>query len=205
VRSLAARLPRPAVFDADALNALGTGAAEALAAAPAARVLTPHPGEMGRLIGASIADVQADRLGHARRLAAASRAVVVLKGARTVVASPDGVAALSPIDCPALATAGSGDVLGGVIGALLGRGLDAFTAAAVGVFLHGTAGLELEARLGDGVVAGDLPGAVAAVMARLTGAAPPGPAAPAVRRGGPRGGRRRSGPSSPKSPRRRAR
>jgi hydroxyethylthiazole kinase-like uncharacterized protein yjeF len=205
VRALAARLPRPAVFDADALNALGTGAADALAGAAAPRVLTPHPGEMGRLVGASIAEVQADRLGHARRLAAASRAVVVLKGARTIVAGPDGVAAVSPIDCPALATAGSGDVLGGVIGALLARGLDAFAAASVGVFLHGTAGLELEARLGDGVVAGDLPGAIAAVMARLTGAATPEAAPPAARRGGLRGGRRRSGPSSPKSPRRRAR
>jgi NAD(P)H-hydrate epimerase len=205
VQALATRLPRPAVFDADALNALGTGAAAALAAAPAPRILTPHPGEMGRLVGASIADVQADRLGHARRLAAASRAVVVLKGARTLVAGPDGVVAVSPIDCPALATAGSGDVLGGVIGALLARGLEAFAAAAVGVFLHGTAGLELEAQLGDGVVAGDLPGAVAAVMARLTGAALPAAAASGVPRGAPRGGRRRSGPSSPRSPRRRPR
>ncbi len=171
VRELAARLSHPALFDADALNALGPGAPEALAKAPAGRVLTPHPGEMSRLVGTSIAEIEGDRLGHARRLAAACRAVVVLKGARTVIAAPDGLFAVSPIDCPALATAGSGDVLSGVIGALLARGLEPFDAAAVGVFVHGAAGLELQARLGDGVVAGDLPRAVARVIARLTGAA----------------------------------
>ena len=126
---------------------------------------------MSRLAGTSIAEIQGDRLGHARRLAAACRAVVVLKGARTVVAAPDGIFAVSPIDCPALATAGSGDVLSGVIGALLARGLEPFDAAAVGVFVHGAAGLELQGRFGDGVVAGDLPRAVAQVIARLTGAA----------------------------------
>jgi NAD(P)H-hydrate repair Nnr-like enzyme with NAD(P)H-hydrate dehydratase domain len=126
---------------------------------------------MSRLVGTSITDIQSDRLGHARRLAAACGAVVVLKGARTVVAAPEGIFAVSPIDCPALATAGSGDVLSGVIGALLARGLDPFDAAAAAVFAHGAAGLELQARFGDGVVAGDLPPAVARVIARLTGAA----------------------------------
>jgi ADP-dependent NAD(P)H-hydrate dehydratase / NAD(P)H-hydrate epimerase len=169
VRQLATRLSLPMVLDADALNALGTEAPGLLAAAPSVRILTPHPGEMGRLLGISISDVQADRLGHARRLAAESHAYVVLKGARTVIAAPDGFAFVSPIACGALATAGSGDVLCGVIGALLARQLDPLTAAQVGVYVHGLAGQELAIRLGDGVVAGDLPGAIAAVMVRLSG------------------------------------
>ena len=170
VHRLASRLDRPMVIDADALNALGTEAARLLAAAPAPRVLTPHPGEMGRLLGMSIADVQRDRLGNARGLATASRAAVVLKGARTIVAAPDGRIFINPIACASLATAGSGDVLSGLIGALLARGLDALTAAQVGVFVHGAAGEELAPRLGDGVTAGDLPPAIAAVMARLAAA-----------------------------------
>jgi hydroxyethylthiazole kinase-like uncharacterized protein yjeF len=172
VHRLASRLDRPTVLDADALNALGTDAPRLLASAPAARVLTPHPGEMGRLLGISIAEVQSDRLGHARGLATASRAVVVLKGARTIVAAPDGRIFINPIACASLATAGSGDVLCGLIGALLARGLDALAAAQVGVFVHGAAGEELAPRLGDGVAAGDLPPAIAVVMARLAAAAP---------------------------------
>jgi ADP-dependent NAD(P)H-hydrate dehydratase / NAD(P)H-hydrate epimerase len=169
VHHLAARLALPMVIDADALNALGPDAAGILAGAPAPRVLTPHPGEMGRLLGMSIGDVQADRLGHARRLSAAAHAVVVLKGARTVVAAPDGAAFVNPAATSALATAGSGDVLTGVVGALLARGLEALTAAQVGVYLHGAAGEALALRLGDGVMAGDLPLAIAELTAHFTG------------------------------------
>ncbi len=169
VQQLAARLSLPMVVDADALNALGTAAPGILTGAPAPRVLTPHPGEMGRLLGVSIAEVQADRIGRARGLAAASRAVVVLKGARTIVAAPDGQVFVNPAATSSLATAGSGDVLTGVIGALLARGLDALSAAQVGVYVHGAAGEALAPRLGDGVVAGDLPVAIAVVMARLAG------------------------------------
>jgi ADP-dependent NAD(P)H-hydrate dehydratase / NAD(P)H-hydrate epimerase len=169
VQHLAARLPLPMVVDADALNALGTGAPGLLASAPAPRVLTPHPGEMGRLLGLSIAEVQADRIGRARGLAAASGAVVVLKGARTIVAAPDGQVFVNPAATSSLATAGSGDVLTGVIGALLARGCDALTAAQIGVYVHGAAGEALAPRLGDGVVAGDLPLAIAEVMAQLAG------------------------------------
>jgi len=172
VHELAARLPLPMVIDADALNALGTEAPKILSGAPAPRVLTPHPGEMGRLLGISIAEVQADRMLHARALAAATGAIVVLKGARTIVAAPDGRIFINPIACASLATAGSGDVLCGLIGALLARGLDALAAAQVGVFVHGAAGEELAPRLGDGVAAGDLPPAIAVVMARLAAAAP---------------------------------
>jgi NAD(P)H-hydrate epimerase len=205
VRELGAVLSIPVVLDADALNALGSDAPAVLASAPAPRVLTPHPGEMGRLLGISTADVQADRLGHARRLAVATRAIVVLKGARTIIAAPDGSASVSPVACPALATAGSGDVLSGVVGALLARGLGPRAAAEVGVYVHGIAGEELAARLGDGVTAGDLPLAIAGVMARLGGGGRAEPSARADRPAAPRDGRRRPRPSSPKSRRRPAR
>ena len=167
VHELASRLPVPMVIDADALNALGTEAPKILSGAPAPRVLTPHPAEMGRLLGISTAEVQSDRIVHARALAAATGAIVVLKGARTVVAAPDGQAYINPIACSALATAGSGDVLTGVTGALLARRVDPLTAAQVAVYLHGAAGEALEPQLGDGVVAGDLPLAIAGVMVRL--------------------------------------
>ena len=167
VRRLAAEATLPMVMDADALNALGTDAPAVLSAAPAPRVLTPHPAEMGRLTGLDTAVVQSDRIGHARRLAAATRAIVVLKGARTVVASPDGRAFVSPIACSSLATAGSGDVLCGVVGALLAERVDPLAAAQIAVFVHGLAGEALAEDLGDGVAAGDLPMAVASVIARL--------------------------------------
>jgi NAD(P)H-hydrate epimerase len=167
VRRLATAATRPMVLDADALNALGTAAPAVLAPAPAPRVLTPHPAEMGRLTGLSTADVQADRLGVARRLAAATGAIVVLKGARTVIAAPDGRAFVSPIACAALATAGSGDVLCGMVGALLAGGAEPLAAAQVAVFVHGLAGEALSVDLGDGVAAGDLPIAIASVIARL--------------------------------------
>jgi hydroxyethylthiazole kinase-like uncharacterized protein yjeF len=173
VHQLASRLPVPMVIDADALNALGTEAPKILSGAAAPRVLTPHPGEMGRLLGISIAEVQSERIVHARALAAATGAIVVLKGARTIVAAPDGRAYINPIACSALATAGSGDVLTGVIGALLARRVDPLTAAQVAVYLHGAAGEALEPRLGDGVVAGDLPLAIAGVMVRLAQSARP--------------------------------
>ena len=167
VHELGARLEVPMVIDADALNALGTEAPKILSRAPAPRVLTPHPGEMGRLLGISIAEVQSDRIAHARALAAATGAIVVLKGARTIVAAPDGQVFINPIACSALATAGSGDVLTGVTGALLARRVDALTAAQVAVYVHGAAGEALAPELGDGVVAGDLPRAIAGVMVRL--------------------------------------
>ncbi len=169
VRRFAQTAALPMVLDADALNALGTDAPSLLAPAPAPRIVTPHPAEMGRLAGLSTSEVQADRPGVARRLAAATRAIVVLKGARTVIAAPDGRVFLSPIACPALATAGSGDVLCGVAGAFLAGGVDPLTAAQIAVYVHGRAGEALAAALGDGVAAGDLPLAVASVIARLQG------------------------------------
>jgi NAD(P)H-hydrate epimerase len=178
VRRFAQTAALPMVLDADALNALGTDAPSLLAPAPAPRIVTPHPAEMGRLTGMPTSEVQADRPGVARRLAAATRAIVVLKGARTVIAAPDGRVFLSPIACPALATAGSGDVLCGVVGAFLAAGVDPLIAAQIAVYVHGRAGETLAAELGDGVAAGDLPLAVASVIARLQGRGQPGRRAP---------------------------
>src|SRR5581483_6429616 len=125
------RCAAPLVLDADGLNAVaGT---ELLAVRAGPTVVTPHPGEMARLVGTDTAAVQADRLGTARRLAAATGAVVVLKGARTVIASPDGTAAICPAGNPGMASGGTGDVLAGVVGGLLAQGLAPADAAALAV------------------------------------------------------------------------
>ena len=166
VEDAVARLPLPMVIDADALNILSPNAARFTAGAPAPRVLTPHPGEMARLLGISTAEVQQGRVAAARRLAADTRAVVVLKGARTLTASPDGTVFINPTANPALGTAGAGDVLTGIIGALLAQGMGALEAARLGVLVHGMAGDRAAAAVGGlGMIAGDLPDAVAAIMA----------------------------------------
>jgi ADP-dependent NAD(P)H-hydrate dehydratase / NAD(P)H-hydrate epimerase len=127
----------PVVVDADALTLF---AREPGAFAQAKKaILTPHPGELARLLGTGAAQVERDRFRAARELVAASGAVVVLKGAHTIVASPDGRLAISPIACPALATAGSGDVLAGVVGAIACT-TPIFEAACAGVLLHALAG-----------------------------------------------------------------
>jgi len=162
VRRLVVELPVPLVVDADALNLLGTDAPQVVSQAKAARVLTPHPGEMARLCGCSIAEVAKDRLGLARKLAAQTSAVIVLKGARTLVAEPDGTAFVNPAADAALGTAGSGDVLTGMIGALLAQGLQPTQAACAGVFVHGMAATAAASTLGSAnIIAADLPDAVA--------------------------------------------
>jgi NAD(P)H-hydrate epimerase len=164
VRRLVGELPLPLVVDADGLNLLGTDVAVARAAA-SPRIFTPHPGEMARLLGTTTAEVQSDRLGHARKLAAAANAVVVLKGARTVIAAPDGTAHINPAANPSLGTAGSGDVLTGVIAALCSQGLAALDAARAGVHVHGLAADEAIRTLGTrNLVAGDLPEAIGRVI-----------------------------------------
>jgi len=165
IADLVGRSPLPMVIDADALNLLGTDAGRLLAPAPAARVLTPHPGEMARLLGTTTAEVQRARVASARRLAADTGAVVVLKGARTLTTLADGTVHINPTANPALGTAGAGDVLTGVIGALLAQGLEAPEAARLGVLVHGLAGERAAAAVGGlGMVAGDLPDAIARVM-----------------------------------------
>ncbi len=146
----------PLVVDADGLNLLARMEGWPVRLPPGS-ILTPHPGEMARLMGASVADVQADRVGVARQKAREWGHVVVLKGAFTVVAAPDGQTVLEPFANPALATGGTGDVLAGIIVALRAQGLGPFEAAAAGAYLHGLAGELARRRLGPvGVAAGDL-------------------------------------------------
>ncbi len=136
-------------LDADALNALAD-MDDGPARTPAGAVLTPHPGEMARLLGTSAAEVGANRVAAAREAAARFGCAVALKGAHTVVAEPGGRARVSPFANPLLAAAGSGDVLAGVIAALLARGLPAFDAASLGVYLHAATGEALRAEYGEG-------------------------------------------------------
>jgi NAD(P)H-hydrate epimerase len=163
-RELALRAPVTMVLDADGLNA-HTGRLAELAGRSAPTVLTPHAGELARLLGTDSEEIERTRLRHARAAAAHSGAVVVLKGDDTLVAAPDGRVAVSRGGSPALATAGTGDVLTGVISALLAQGLDVFSAASCGVHLHAQAGREAARRQGsaEGVIATDVIGALPAV------------------------------------------
>ncbi|EFK95977.1 carbohydrate kinase, YjeF related protein, partial [sediment metagenome] len=137
-----------AVLDADALNLLA-GRPDALRGRLVPTVLTPHPGEASRLLGVPTAAVVADPEGTAERLAAESGATVILKGFRSVVASPDGRIARVLAGNPGMASGGSGDVLTGVVGAFLARGLSAWEAATAGAFLHGLAGDLARERAGE--------------------------------------------------------
>jgi NAD(P)H-hydrate epimerase len=159
----------PLVLDADGLNLLHQieGWAGRL---PADTILTPHPGEMARLLDSDVETVQADRVGSAQRAAAEWKAIVVLKGANTVIAAPDGRVAVNPAASAALATAGTGDVLAGCIAGLLAQGLAPFDAAVAGVFVHGQAGLLVAEELGDaGALAGDLAEALPHALREIKG------------------------------------
>jgi NAD(P)H-hydrate epimerase len=166
-RELVARASVPVVVDADGLNA-HAGEVGAFAARSAPTILTPHAGELGRLLGLPSREVDAQRLRYVREAAAAAHAIVLLKGDDTLVGAPDGRVAVSPGGTPALATAGTGDVLSGVVGALLAKGMDPFTAACAGVRLHVRAGfLAAQRRAGpDGVVAGDVVDALPEALGR---------------------------------------
>jgi ADP-dependent NAD(P)H-hydrate dehydratase / NAD(P)H-hydrate epimerase len=156
VRRLVAEARVGVVLDADGLNA-HAGELGALAARAAPTVLTPHEGELGRLLGIDSDEVRARRLEHARAAARAARAIVVLKGDDTLVAQPGGTVAVSPGASAALATAGTGDVLSGVIAAILARGVEPFAAACAGVRLHARAGVRAAGERGvDGVIARDV-------------------------------------------------
>jgi hydroxyethylthiazole kinase-like uncharacterized protein yjeF len=156
VRSLAARAKVPLLLDADGLNA-HAGVPEALAQRRAPTVLTPHAGELARLLGTSSDEVDRRRLRSAREAARLANAVVVLKGDDTIVALPDGRAAVNGLSAPALATAGTGDVLSGIIGAFLAKGMEPFAAACAGVRRHAAAGRLAAAEDGaDGVIASDV-------------------------------------------------
>jgi ADP-dependent NAD(P)H-hydrate dehydratase / NAD(P)H-hydrate epimerase len=161
--ALAQRLPVPCVLDADALTAVAHAGLETLRQAAAPRVLTPHPGEGARLLGMSTAEVQQDRYGAAAELAARAGQVVILKGARSIVALPDGQMRVCRRGTSALATAGTGDVLAGVVAAHLAA-LPAEVAAAVAVCLHALAG-EAAARGDRGLLAHEVAHALPQVLA----------------------------------------
>ncbi len=155
----------PALLDADALNALAEDPT-LLRRAAGPVVLTPHPGEMARLCGEPVAELQADRLGVAERFAREHGVVVVLKGARTVVAAPDGELSIVPTGNPGMATGGTGDTLTGLVGALLAQRMEPRDAARAGAYLHGLAGDLAARRHGErGLVASDLGEALGEVWA----------------------------------------
>jgi NAD(P)H-hydrate epimerase len=149
----------PLVLDADALNLL---AEDSLARED--WVLTPHPGEAARLLGAGIAGVQDDRFAAARALQARYGGTVVLKGRGSLIAGPDGALQLCDRGHPAMATAGMGDVLTGVVAGLRAQGMSGVDAAALGVWVHALAG-ERCARQGAGILAGELAGELRALLA----------------------------------------
>jgi NAD(P)H-hydrate epimerase len=157
----------PMVIDADGLNALSR-----LKGWPdevkCQAVLTPHPGELARLMSTDVATVQQNRLETARGCATAWRQTVVLKGAHTIVAAPDGRVLVSPFANAALATAGTGDVLAGVIAGLMAQDVEPFIAAGLGVYLHGAAGSSFEDDYGpSGLLASELGAAIARTAAQL--------------------------------------
>ncbi len=145
-----------AVIDADGLNAIQHDPA-ILAGAKARLILTPHPGEAARLLGKTSSEINSDRLGSARRLSALTRSAVVLKGASSVVALPDGSLYVNPTGNPGMATAGSGDILAGVIASLAAQGVPWDRAAQAGAYLHGLAGDIMAGQLGEyGLIASDM-------------------------------------------------
>ncbi len=157
-KALNARVPL--VLDADALNLLAQEPALQikLAARSSASLLTPHPLEAARLLAATSAAVQSDRLAAARELARRYNAIVILKGSGSVIARPDGMATINMTGNPALATAGSGDVLSGICGALLAQGWPTWETALAAVWLHGSAAdLLVQRGVGPiGLTAGEL-------------------------------------------------
>ncbi len=164
--------PRPVVVDADGLNALAA-LDDWRAEMPTACILTPHPGEMARLLKCTTGEVQSSRIETALHAASAWRQIVVLKGAHTIVASPEGRATICPFANPALATAGTGDVLSGILVGLLAQGMSAYDAAVAGVYVHALAGEMASQRTGpSGLAASDLLAWIPVVMARLRGEKP---------------------------------
>jgi NAD(P)H-hydrate epimerase len=166
-RLVAREVEKPMLIDADGLNA-HAGHIELLKGRPGPTVLTPHAGELARLLRTTSDEVEAHRFDSVRAAAERSGCVVVLKGDDSLVAAPGGPVAISPGATPALATAGTGDVLSGMIGSLLAKGLGAFEAAAAGVLAHARAGIVAARRHGaDHVIAGDVIDSIAEAMREL--------------------------------------
>ncbi len=173
VRRIVRSVPLPMVIDADGLNALA-GHLGVLHGAGAPRVLTPHPGEMARLLGCSVRQIQEARIESARALARESGAWVVLKGAGTVLADPEGSVQLVPTGNPAMASAGMGDILTGILAGLMAQGMPPMDAMRLGTFLHGLVADEwVESNGGRGLMATDLLRAIPNALERtLTGCVP---------------------------------
>jgi NAD(P)H-hydrate epimerase len=174
-RALAREAGVSMVLDADGLNAHAGRLAD-LRGRDEPTVLTPHAGELARLLAQSSSQIERERLRHVRLAAAEAGAVVLLKGDDTLIADATGRVAVSPGATPALATAGTGDVLTGVIAALLAQAVDPFTAASAGVWLHAEAGREAARRVGavEGVIATDVIAALPAARASASSAAAAG-------------------------------
>lgn len=157
VRSIVSRAQLPLVIDADALNAVATDLSLLGSTSAPFVIMTPHPGEMARLNGTTTAAIEADRLEAARGFACQHRVYLVLKGARTVIASPDGTLAINGSGNPGMASGGTGDVLTGVITALVAQGYEPFTACCLGVYCHGVAADQVAAERGEiGLLATDI-------------------------------------------------
>jgi ADP-dependent NAD(P)H-hydrate dehydratase / NAD(P)H-hydrate epimerase len=170
VGALVERTRVPLVLDADGLNAFAGDAGRLVGRAGVPIVVTPHPGEMARLTGASIDDVQSRRLDVARDFATTHGVHVVLKGHRTIVASPDGKLSINMTGNPGMATGGTGDVLTGAIAAWIGQLRDVDAATKLAVYLHGLAGDLSEAEEGEvGMIAGDVAARLGEAVLDLTG------------------------------------
>lgn len=156
IKEILENFDKPIVIDADGLNLLSNDLV-VMKNSKAKIIITPHPGEAANLLHVKASDINKDRLGSAVELATATGAVTVLKGARSIVATPEGKTYINITGNPGMATGGSGDVLTGVITALLGQGLDCDAAAAVGVYIHGLAGDIKAVQIGEyGLIASDI-------------------------------------------------
>jgi ADP-dependent NAD(P)H-hydrate dehydratase / NAD(P)H-hydrate epimerase len=169
VRELVDKSEIPLIFDADALNAFTDDPASLVGREGRDLIITPHPGEMARLMGCTVDDVQANRLGIARDFASTHRVYVVLKGYRTLIATPDGKIFVNPTGGPGMATGGTGDVLAGMLAAWLAQLLDAEAACRLAVYLHGAAGELADADEGEvSMTAGDLAEHIGDAILELT-------------------------------------
>jgi NAD(P)H-hydrate epimerase len=167
VRGLVAAIERPLVIDASALNAFESRASD-INPSQRPRVLTPHPGELARLLDRTSEEINAHRIDVAREAARITGCVVVLKGFQSLIAEPGGHVNVNPTGNPGMATGGMGDVLGGMIAALLARGIDPFNAAIAAVYVHGFTGDMLKEEMGDtGLAAGDLAERIPLAIKRL--------------------------------------
>jgi NAD(P)H-hydrate epimerase len=167
VRRFVKSAQKPMIIDADGLNCLAQDAG-ILEGSHAELVITPHPGEMSRLLGTATEEIQSNRIEAARKAALRFHSVVVLKGARTVIADPSGRAFINPTGNSGLSTGGTGDVLAGAIGGLLAQGLSALDAAVCGVYVHGKAGDIAAESLGmAGMIAGDVLRTLSEALKRL--------------------------------------